>query len=96
MLKGADLVFVIAINSNARDKDEIALALSVQNYEANSTSLEKLREVAIWQGDGHYKRGKRTGLAMATMGYSGFFSGSVAKGLVKQFHKERKLLNCGV
>ena len=89
VLKGADFVFVIAIDRGARDSDEIAIAVSPSDYEANSTSLEKMREAAVWQSAGHYNRGKHAGIAAATVGYSAFFDHpSVVKGLVKQFHKD--------
>lgn len=89
VLKDADFVFLVAVDRDARDYDEIAIALSPSDYQANSSSLEQLRNAALWQASGHYRRGRNVGLAAATVGYSGFFHHpSVVKGLVRQFHKE--------
>lgn len=89
VLKTADFVFVIAIDEGARDLDEIAVAVSVADYQSYSNSLDKLRDAAVWQSDAHFHRGKEAGIAAATMGYSAFFRHpSVAKDLVKKFHKE--------
>lgn len=89
VLKTADFVFVIALDRAARDSDEVAIAISPGDYMANSDSFEKMRDAAIWQGSAHFKRGKHTAIAAASLGYSKFFDhSSVVKGLIKQFHKE--------
>ncbi len=89
ILRNADFVFVLAIDDAARDFDEIALAVSVADYQSHSRDLDKLRDVAVWQSDSHYHRGKEAGIAAASLGYSAFFRHpSVAKDLVKKFHKE--------
>jgi hypothetical protein len=89
VLKNADFVFVVAIDEGSSDFDEIAVAVSVPNYEANANSLDKLRNASVWQSDSHYHRGKEAGIAAATLGYSAFFRHpSVVKDLVKKFHKE--------
>lgn len=51
VLKSADFVFIIAIDEAARDFDEIAIVVSVPDYQAYSTNLDKLRDAAIWQSD---------------------------------------------
>jgi hypothetical protein len=89
VLRTADFVFVLAVDRNARDVDEIALAVSVPDYQANGGSLDKLRDAAVWQSDAHYHRAKESAIAAATMGQSAFFRhSSVAKELVQKFHKE--------
>lgn len=88
-LKSADFVFLVAIDRDARDFDEIALAVTVPDYLANNSSIEKLRDAAIWQSDAHAHRGKQAAIGAATLGYGNLFRHpSVAKDLVKKFHQE--------
>jgi hypothetical protein len=47
VFKSADFVFVIAIDRDARDSDEVAIAISPGDYRANGASLEKMREAAF-------------------------------------------------
>jgi len=87
-LKGADFVFLIALDKDSKISDQIAIVLSPADYQANRNSLEAMRDAALWQADAHFKVGRHAALAGATLGASAFFDPNVTKGLVKQFHKE--------
>jgi hypothetical protein len=93
VLKTADFVFVIALDPGSKDSDEIALAVSTASYKENISDIDKLRNAAVWQSDEHFHRGKEAGknaaLGAATLGYGNLFRHpSVAKDLVKKFHKD--------
>ncbi|OFW41080.1 MAG: hypothetical protein A3J28_15805 [Acidobacteria bacterium RIFCSPLOWO2_12_FULL_60_22] len=85
----ADFVFFILYDSDSRDMDELAIVCLPSDYKEHGSDLDKLRTVALWQSDSHFKRGRNAALAGATMGMSAIFHRpSVSKGLVKKFHKE--------
>ena len=88
-LNEADFVFFILYDPASSGVDELALAALPSDYEESGKSLDALRNASLWQDDGHYKRGRHAALAGATLGYSLLFDRpSVAKGLVKEFHKD--------
>lgn len=88
-LRQADFVFFVLIDSESRDVDELAVAITPADYEKDGSNFDRLRNVALWQSSGHLKTGRHAALAGATVGYSAFFDHpSVIRDLVKKFHRE--------
>jgi hypothetical protein len=90
--KEADFVFLILIDQLSRRLDETALAILPDDYVKYGSNLDGLRTVALWQDASHFKgsqEAKGTALAAGTLGVGNlFYRPSVAKSLVKQFHKD--------
>lgn len=88
-LRDADFVFFVLLDADSANSDEVALVVAPADYERASRSLDALRNAALWQADGHYKRGRHAALAGATIGLSTIFDRSgVVQGLVKRFHHD--------
>ena len=90
--KEADFVFLILIDRLSGRFDEMALAVLPDDYVKYGSNLDSLRTVALWQDASHFKgsqQAKSAALAAGTMGVGNlFYRPSVAKSLVKQFHKD--------
>ena len=88
-LRGADFVFFILFDSTSSESEEMALAVSPDDYQKYGSNLDALRNAALWQSSNHLNVGRHTALAGATIGVSVLFDHpSVAKGLVKRFQDE--------
>ncbi len=88
-LRSADFVFLILLDSESSDAEELALAALPDDYEKYGSNLDALRNEALWQSNNHYNVGRHAALAGATLGVSGLFDHtSVASSLVKRFQKE--------
>lgn len=89
VLRGADFVFFVLLDSDSPTIDEVAIVVLPADYERVGGNLDALRNAALWQADGHYKLGRHAALAGATLGLSAIFDRSgVVQGLVKQFHRD--------
>jgi hypothetical protein len=88
-LRDSDFVFLVLLDAESRSFDEVALAVSPNDYERLGGNLDSLRNAALWQSNNHEKVGREAALAGATLGVSALFHNpSVVKGLVKQFHED--------
>jgi hypothetical protein len=80
-LADADLIFVLVVDR--RSADEIALAIPGVAYRGAGHSLDALRAVATWEAAGRPSQNPLTASPIYALSHP-----SVAKDLVKKFHKD--------
>lgn len=85
-LSDSDFVFLVVLDSTPGTPiEEIAFAVSLNNYDRARVSLDALRNSALWQGENHLKVGR----IVASIGWSEILHRqNVVAGLVTQFHRD--------
>lgn len=84
-ISGSDFVFVVIVDWQSTKNDEMALAIPTALYESSDRTLDSLRNAAVWQDA--EQRNENANLPVVGI-YMSSRHPSVAKDMVKRFHKE--------
>ena len=84
-LKAADLVFLVIVDPSSENNEEIAIVVSPSDYLAHKSDIDALRDAAVWQSSASSRIKTAKQLAAS---YNPLRRPSIAKELVKQFHRE--------